>query len=112
MIPVAPQEEGVAEMELHHALYEALSALDNYRPRQGVLLRMRFGIDPFSREHTLAEIGSAFGRSRERIRQHEAKALRNLFRYRCHAMRDADLMGVTGHHILHPGLPSPERRRG
>ena len=46
-------------------------------PREQRILRLRFGIGGMS-EHTLAEVGKAFGVTRERIRQIEAKALEKL----------------------------------
>ena len=45
-------------------------------PREEKIIRMRFGIEDGS-EHTLEEVGRAFSVIRERIRQIEAKALRN-----------------------------------
>jgi RNA polymerase primary sigma factor len=45
--------------------------------REAKVLRMRFGIDERS-EHTLEQVGNAFGVTRERIRQIEEKALRKL----------------------------------
>ena len=44
-----------------------------------MVLRHRFGID-LNREHTLQEIGDMFLITRERVRQIEAKALRQLRR--------------------------------
>jgi RNA polymerase primary sigma factor len=52
-------------------------ALDGLTPREQRVLRMRFGIGG-STDHTLAEVGKAFGVTRERIRQIEAKALEKL----------------------------------
>ena len=46
-------------------------------PREAKILAMRFGIG-MDKSHSLGEIGSVFGVSKERIRQIEAKALRNL----------------------------------
>jgi RNA polymerase primary sigma factor len=52
-------------------------ALAGLTPREQRVLRMRFGIGG-SADHTLAEVGKAFGVTRERIRQIEAKALEKL----------------------------------
>jgi RNA polymerase primary sigma factor len=52
-------------------------ALADLTPREQRILRMRFGIGG-SADHTLAEVGKAFGLTRERIRQIEAKALGKL----------------------------------
>src|SRR5437879_6196049 len=46
-------------------------------PTQEKVVRMRFGIG-YDHEHTLEEIGQEFGLTRERIRQIEVKAIRQL----------------------------------
>ena len=60
------------------------SNLPSHHPRAGVIdareeriLRMRFGIG-MNNDHTLEEVGHHFSVTRERIRQIEAKALREL----------------------------------
>jgi RNA polymerase primary sigma factor len=60
--------------ELCAVTRQCLSILN---PRQQIVLRHRFGID-LTREHTLQEIGDLFLITRERVRQIEAKALRQL----------------------------------
>ncbi len=53
---------------------EALCGLDD---REGKVIRLHFGLEDGS-SRTLAEIGSIFGLSRERIRQIKTEALRKL----------------------------------
>jgi len=53
---------------------EVLSTLS---PREARILRLRFGLDN-GRSYTLEEVGQKFGLTRERIRQIEGKALRQL----------------------------------
>jgi RNA polymerase primary sigma factor len=59
---------------LRRLIREALAELTQ---REQSILRMRFGIGA-NADHTLEEIGKAFGVTRERIRQIEAKALNKL----------------------------------
>ena len=51
--------------------------LKTLSPREEKIIRLRFGIG-CEREHTLGEVGQEFAVTRERIRQIEAKALRQL----------------------------------
>jgi RNA polymerase primary sigma factor len=51
--------------------------LNTLSPREARILRMRFGLDN-GRSYTLEEVGQKFGLTRERIRQIEGKALRQL----------------------------------
>jgi RNA polymerase primary sigma factor len=53
------------------------SILDSLSDRERRVLEMRFGLLD-GQSHTLEEVGKAFGVTRERIRQIEAKALRKL----------------------------------
>ena len=70
---LSPEEE-----VLHGALLglarEALNRLD---PREAAVLAMRFGLED-GREYTLEQVGEHFGLTRERIRQIQAKAYREL----------------------------------
>jgi RNA polymerase sigma factor (sigma-70 family) len=52
-------------------------ALDDVTPRQKKVLCLRFGIG-MTQEYTLDEIGVVFDLSRERIRQIEGKAIRDI----------------------------------
>ena len=56
---------------------ETAGVLKTLAPNEEKIIRMRFGIG-CEREHTLEEIGQEFDVTRERIRQIEAKALRQL----------------------------------
>jgi RNA polymerase primary sigma factor len=56
---------------------ETADVLKTLSPKEEKVIRMRFGIG-CDREHTLEEIGQEFDVTRERIRQIEAKALRQL----------------------------------
>ena len=51
--------------------------LNNLDPREARVLRLRYGLDS-GRAYTLEEVGQKFGLTRERIRQIEGKALRQL----------------------------------
>ena len=69
---------GPAEVASSELLREQVhSALDQLSKREREVLEMRFGLKD-GQAHTLEEVGQAFGVTRERIRQIEAKALRKL----------------------------------
>ena len=69
-----PLEDTVSENLLREQLLEALDALGE---RESRVLRLRYGLDD-GQPQTLEEVGKAFGVTRERIRQIEAKAIRKL----------------------------------
>jgi RNA polymerase primary sigma factor len=69
----APAEAAAFEL-LREQLDDVLETLT---PREKKVLKLRFGLDD-GRSRTLEEVGQAFGVTRERIRQIEAKALRKL----------------------------------
>ena len=56
---------------------ELAEALDHLNPRMRHVLAMRFGLEG-ERPHTLEEVGSGLGITRERVRQLETRALREL----------------------------------
>jgi len=64
----------VESSTLRSGVDELLSSLD---PRYEKIIRLRYGIGA-PRAHTLEEVGSAFGVTRERIRQIEARTLEKL----------------------------------
>ena len=69
---------GPADATSNALLAEALKEiLDTLTEREADVLRMRFGMYD-GRSHTLEEVGTIFGVTRERIRQIENKAIRKL----------------------------------
>lgn len=66
--------EATYQSMLRDKIDEVLSTLS---PREARILRLRFGLDN-GRAYTLEEVGQKFGLTRERIRQIEGKALRQL----------------------------------
>lgn len=67
-------EEQVSMMMLREALEKVLATLNE---REEQVIRLRFGFDD-NNTRTLEEVGEAFGVTRERIRQIEAKAIRKM----------------------------------
>jgi len=81
-------DDAASQQLLREQLRNILSSL-NHRERQ--VLEMRFGLND-GQSHTLEEVGQAFGVTRERIRQIEAKALRKLR----HPLRSRKLRDYLG----------------
>ena len=83
---------GPAEAASGELLREQVhSALDQLSRRERDVLEMRFGLKD-GQSHTLEEVGQAFGVTRERIRQIEAKALHKLLHpIRSRKPRESDL---------------------
>ena len=71
---VPPPSVGAARTLLRERLQEILNDL---APREQKILALRFGLED-GVTHTLEEVGEAFGVTRERIRQIEAKALEKI----------------------------------
>jgi RNA polymerase primary sigma factor len=69
-------DDAAARMMLDDAVQEALG---NLSPREQDVVRLRFGLED-GKIRTLEEVGKAFGVTRERIRQIEAKTLAKLRR--------------------------------
>ena len=70
-----PEPDDAASAQLLREQLRTILKSLNHRERQ--VLEMRFGLKD-GQSHTLEEVGQAFGVTRERIRQIEAKALRKL----------------------------------
>ena len=81
--------EGPVDAASNQLLKEQVqSILDSLSKREREVLEMRFGLKD-GQGHTLEEVGKAFGVTRERIRQIEAKALRKLRHpFRSRKLRD------------------------
>ena len=73
---VEPNYEDELDRELLHS--HVGDVLLTLTPREEGIIRMRFGVAPYDREHTQEEIGIAFGVSKHRISQLERRALRLL----------------------------------
>ncbi len=54
------------------------SMLNVLTPREQEILRQRFGLDGGGEPQTLEQIGKKLGVSKERIRQHESRAMSRL----------------------------------
>jgi RNA polymerase sigma factor (sigma-70 family) len=61
--------------EMSERINEALTTLT---PREEQVIRLRFGMKPYYREHTLDKVGEKLDITKERVRCIEAKALRKL----------------------------------
>jgi RNA polymerase primary sigma factor len=94
---VAGFSEALINADLRDAIDEALKHLT---PREEKVLKMRFGLGHAGREHTLDEVGSHFGVTRERVRQIEAKALFKLQ----HPSRSSKLRTFAGPNLAPPQL--------
>jgi RNA polymerase primary sigma factor len=84
-----PEPDDAASAQLLREQLRAILKSLNHRERQ--VLEMRFGLKD-GQSHTLEEVGQAFGVTRERIRQIEAKALRKLR----HPLRSRKLRDYLG----------------
>ncbi|HJZ67320.1 MAG TPA: sigma-70 family RNA polymerase sigma factor [Blastocatellia bacterium] len=94
---VAGFGDDLINADLSESIGEALKHLT---PREEKVLKMRFGLGHSGREHTLDEVGSYFGVTRERVRQIEAKALFKLQ----HPSRAAKLKTFAGPNLAPPQL--------
>ncbi len=94
---VAGFSEELINSDLRDAINDALKHLT---PREEKVLKMRFGLGHTGREHTLDEVGSYFGVTRERVRQIEAKALFKLQ----HPSRSSKLKTFAGPNLAPPQL--------
>ena len=84
-----PEPDDAASKQLLREQMRTILNSLNHRERQ--VLEMRFGLKD-GQGHTLEEVGQAFGVTRERIRQIEAKALRKLR----HPLRSRKLRDYLG----------------
>jgi RNA polymerase primary sigma factor len=86
-------ENLIKDLDLSKQAQKLLSTLT---PREGKILRMRFGIGEKT-DYTLKEIGKQFGISRERVRQIQEKALRKVcWRLNLSLHEEVDTKGGDG----------------
>ena len=64
------------------------NVFDTIGEREAKILKMRFGLLPYTKAYTLAEVGEELGVTRERVRQLEVKAIKKMR----HPMRQKILM--------------------
>ena len=76
---LADEDAPSPEDEVLHKAMSGLTrqALERLEPREAAVLAMRFGLED-GNEYTLEQVGERFGLTRERIRQIQAKAYREL----------------------------------
>lgn len=72
-----PEEEAM-KGDMHNEIEEILNTLTD---REKDVIRMRFGLNPEEKIYTLEEVGNKIGLTRERIRQIENRALKQLKLY-------------------------------
>jgi RNA polymerase primary sigma factor len=77
LIPDRSEEEPLERVERGLRQEQLASWLSQLSDQEQQVLRLRFGLDGHER-HTLADIGSLLGISRERVRQVEIRSLRKL----------------------------------
>lgn len=80
ILPGDFQEDEIEEVETSDLRKTVVEVLNELNDRERKVLKMRFGIDPYYKSHTLEEIGVELGVTRERIRQIELKAKKKLRR--------------------------------
>ncbi|MFN3215292.1 MAG: RNA polymerase sigma factor RpoD [Acidimicrobiales bacterium] len=74
-----PNADVPIDVATKHLLGQAvLEALDDLNDREREVVQMRFGLNDERKAYTLEEVGRAFGVTRERVRQIEAKTLAKL----------------------------------
>jgi RNA polymerase sigma factor (sigma-70 family) len=78
LIPDEDTTDAHSQLDLQADLMGMLRAIEALGPREQQIIRMRYGLRPYGRAHTLGEIGDVFRLSRERIRQLEVMVLRRL----------------------------------
>lgn len=72
---VSHVEQEVGKSLLENEIDKILRQLSE---REEGVIRMRYGVHPYTRQHTLDQIGDRFGVTRDRIRQIESKTLEKL----------------------------------
>jgi len=79
MLEDAGRESAQEQLITHYRVQELLKQVETLRPRDRDMLKMRFGLRPWSEPHTLQEVGERFNLTRERVRQ---VCMQSMFRLR------------------------------
>lgn len=76
-------------MQITQSFSQLKTILSSLTEKEAKVVIARFGLNG-QEAHTLEQVGQAFGVTRERIRQIEAKALRKLRNKACHLNAQCD----------------------
>ena len=99
-------QRGIATDEAKHIIE---SMLEQLSPRLQQIVRMRYGLDPYDREHTFEEIAQEVGVTNSRIAEQHRKALSLMRHPRCSEQGFVALEAISGDTIERP---EDRRRRG
>jgi hypothetical protein len=93
---------GVNKEQLEKAVADSLGTLNK---REEMIIRARFGLKPFTQDHTLKQVGDAMGVSATRVTQIEARALRKLK----HPKRSKKLRGFVDEELTDFNKDEPNK---
>ncbi len=91
----APVDEGISQGSLATLRENIENSLGQLDEREAKILRLRFGLAPYTKEYTLHEVGAELEITRERVRQIEAKALSKLRQKEVTLKQDLDVSSIN-----------------